>query len=130
MRLRDEMQIEFTIAADRLAIIDAVPVPRSARAAVQVVVALAKDGVIDRREALNRIAPRTLNEVLHPLIDPATPRERIVRGIAASPGAAAGKLVFSSTAAQAMAARARPASWPSARPAPRTCAGCTRRAGC
>jgi pyruvate,orthophosphate dikinase len=107
-RLRDEMQLEFTIAAGRLAIIDAVIVPRSARASVQVVVALAQDDVITRSEALLRVPPRALNEVLHPQIDPATPRTRIVRGIAASPGAAAGKLVFSSTVAQAMAAQDEP----------------------
>jgi pyruvate,orthophosphate dikinase len=104
-RLHDEMQIEFTIQANRLAVIDAVSVQRSARAAVQVVVALAEDGVITRDEALMRIPPRALNEILHPLIDPATPRRVIVRGIAASPGAAAGKLVFSSTVAQVMAAQ-------------------------
>ncbi|QIE42413.1 pyruvate, phosphate dikinase [Rhodobacteraceae bacterium SC52] len=107
-RLRDETQLEFTIAEGKLAIIDAVVVPRSSRAAVQVVVALARDGIITRNEALLRIPPRALNEVLHPLIDPETPRTRIVRGIAASPGAAAGKLVFSSTVAQTMAAQDEP----------------------
>jgi pyruvate,orthophosphate dikinase len=108
VRMRDEMRLEFTISANRLAIVDAVLVPRSARAAVQVVVALAQDGVISRAEALQRIPPGALNEVLHPLIDPDTPRRCIARGIAASPGAAAGKLVFSSTVAQAMKAQDEP----------------------
>ena len=103
-RMREEMQLEFTISANRLAVVDAVVVPRSSRAQVQIVVALAQDGIIPRSEALMRVPPRALNEVLHPLIHPATPRRCIARGIAASPGAAAGKLVFSSTVAQAMAA--------------------------
>ncbi|MEV8466442.1 putative PEP-binding protein [Fluviibacterium sp. DFM31] len=103
--LRDEAQVEFTIHEGDLAILDAIPVIRSAQAAVRVVVGLAEDNIISRHEALSRIPPRALNEVLHPRIDPETPRTRIVQGIAASPGAAAGKLVFSSTTAQAMAAQ-------------------------
>lgn len=103
--LRDEIQLQFAIHAGQLAVLDARPVSRSAQAAVRVVVGLADDGIITRAEALSRIPPRSLNEVLHPRIDPETPRTRIVKGIAASPGAAAGKLVFSSTTAQAMAAQ-------------------------
>jgi len=104
-RLHEEMQLEFTISAGRLTVIDAINVPRSARAAVQAVVALAQDRIIARDVALLRIPPGALTEVLHPLIDPETPRTRLARGIAASPGAAAGKLVFSSTTALAMAAQ-------------------------
>ncbi|MCA8880519.1 MAG: pyruvate, phosphate dikinase [Rhodobacteraceae bacterium] len=103
--LKQEMQIEFTIHAGALAIIDARPVLLSARAAVEVAVALAEDGIISRDHALMRVAPRALHEVLHPQVDPRAPRQVMARGIAASPGAASGKLVFSSTTAQAMAAQ-------------------------
>ena len=104
-KLREEMQLEFTIQAGHLAIIDAVMVPRSARASVQIAVSLARDGVIDRADALLRVPPRALNEVLHPQIDPETPRTILMKAVAASPGAASGRLVFSSTTAQAMAAQ-------------------------
>jgi len=103
--LREEMQLEFTIEAGRLSVIDAAPAPRSARAAVAVVTGLAEDEVITRGDALLRIAPQELAQLLHPQVRAAAPRDVIARGIAASPGAAAGRVVFSATAAQAMAAQ-------------------------
>ncbi|MFN4154681.1 MAG: putative PEP-binding protein [Paracoccaceae bacterium] len=104
-RLREEMQIEFTIEDGRLAVIDAVRVQRSARAGLRIAVALAEDGVIPREEAVLRVEPRALSELLHPQVDPRGLRDVIARGIAASPGAAVGRIVFSSHAAQASAAR-------------------------
>lgn len=104
-RLRDEMQLEFTIHAGHLSILDAVNVQRNAAASVKIAVTLANDDIIAREEALMRVAPRALNEVLHRQIDPAARRTAMARGIAASPGAAVGVLVFSSTRAQAMAAQ-------------------------
>ena len=100
-RLREEMQIEFTLMEGRLAILDAVRVPRSARADVRIAVDLAEDGVISREEALMRIAPFTLNQMMHRQLDPEAPRDVLTRGIAAAPGAATGKIVFSAAAAQA-----------------------------
>lgn len=108
MELREEMQVEFTIQAGDLAILDAIRVPRSARAAVQVAVMLATDGIISREEALMRVPPRSLNEILHRQVDHATSHIASVQAIGASPGAAVGKLVFSSTAAQALAAQDEP----------------------
>ena len=107
-KLREEMQIEFTIEDGRLAVIDAVRVPRSARAGLRIAVALATDGIIGREEALLRVEPRALGELLHPQIDPRGSREVVATGIAASPGAATGRIVFSSAAAQASAARDEP----------------------
>ena len=104
-RLREEMQIEFTIDAGRLAILDAVRVQRSARAGVAVAVALAEDGVIGRDEAILRIPAASLTEVLHRQVDPDGARDVIATGIAASPGAATGRLCFTSAAAQAADAR-------------------------
>jgi pyruvate,orthophosphate dikinase len=107
-RLREEMQIEFTIEDGQLAVLDAVKVQRSARAALRIAVALAEDGVIPREEAVLRVEPRALSELLHPQVDPRGTRDVIARGIAASPGGAAGRIVFSSHDAQASAARGEP----------------------
>ena len=104
-RLREEMQIEFTIEDGHLAVLDAVKVQRSARAGLRIAVALADDGVIAPEEAVLRVEPRALSELLHPQVDPRGPRDVVARGIAASPGAAVGRIVFSSSAAQASAAR-------------------------
>ena len=107
-RLREEMQIEFTLDGGHLSVLDAVRVQRSARASVRIAVALAEDGVIEKGDAVLRIAPGGLSEMLHRQVDPAAHREVLAQGVAASPGAATGRLVFSSEAAQASAARGEP----------------------
>lgn len=104
-RLREEMQIEFTMQKGALRVLDAVRVPRSARAEVAIAVALAEDGVIPRAEALCRVAPGTLNQLLHRQVAPSAPRDVLTRGIAAAPGAATGRIVFSAAAAQAAMAQ-------------------------
>ncbi|MFD1912779.1 putative PEP-binding protein [Halodurantibacterium flavum] len=107
-RLREEMQIEFTLEDGRLAVLDAVRVGRSSRAAVAIAVSLARDGIIPREEAIRRVEPRALSELLHRQVDPRGPRDVFARGIAASPGAAQGRIVFTSDGAQASAARGEP----------------------
>lgn len=107
-KLREEMQIEFTIENGRLWVLDALRVPRASRAEVRTAVSLATDGILTRKEALMRVSPRALSELLHRQIDPRGLRNVIARGIGASPGAATGKIVFTSTAAQASAARGEP----------------------
>ncbi|GAB4285596.1 MAG: PEP-utilizing enzyme [Roseovarius sp.] len=107
-KLREEMQAEFTIENGRLYLLDGVRVARSARAAIAIAVALAEDGIISREEALMRIEPRALNELLHRQVDPAVERAPLARGIAASPGAASGRIVFNAAEAQASAARGEP----------------------
>ncbi|WP_230426390.1 putative PEP-binding protein [Paragemmobacter aquarius] len=107
-KLREEMQIEFTIEDGRLSVLDAVKVARSARAGLKIAVALARDGIITENEAVLRVAPRSLTEMLHFQVDPRGPRDVFIKGIAASPGAATGRIVFSSAAAQASAARGEP----------------------
>ena len=104
-RLRAEMQLEFVISDGELFILDGVRVARSSRAAVRIAVALADEGIISREEALMRVQPRTLTELLHRQVDPRAKRDVIGRGIAASPGAATGKIVFNANDAQASAAR-------------------------
>jgi pyruvate,orthophosphate dikinase len=108
IRLREEMQVEFTIENGVVHILDGVRIQRSARAAVRIAVALAEEGIISREEALMRIEPRALNELLHRQVDPEAKRDVVGAGVAASPGAARGKLVFSEAAAQASAARREP----------------------
>lgn len=107
-RLREEMQMEFTISNGEVHILDGVRLQRSARAGVRIAVALAEDKIIPREEAVLRIEPRALNELLHRQVDPEAERDEIVTGVAASPGAATGKIVFSAVAAQASAARGEP----------------------
>ena len=104
-RMREEMQIEFTVDGGKLSVLDAVKVARSTRAGLRIAVALADDGVISRSDAILRVEPRALTELLHPQVDRRGARDVIVRGIAASPGGATGRIVFSSDAAQASAAR-------------------------
>jgi pyruvate,orthophosphate dikinase len=105
IRLREQMQAEFTIEDGKVHILDGVRVARSARAAVRIAVALAQDGIISKEEALLRIEPRAMNELLHRQVDPEAQRDAIAFGIAASPGAATGRIVFSAAEAQASAAR-------------------------
>jgi len=107
-RLREEMQLEFVVENGRVHILDGVRVARSARAAVRIAVALAEDGVIPKEEALMRVDAHILNELLHRQVAPEAERDVIGRGIAASPGAATGKLVFTAAGAQASAARGEP----------------------
>ncbi len=107
-RLRAEMQIEFTIADGRAHILDGIRVPRSSRAALKIAVRLAEDDIISRAEAVMRIEPRAISELLHRQIAPGASRDTIGHGVAASPGAATGKIVFSSSDAQASAARNEP----------------------
>jgi len=106
--LREEMQVEFVIANGEVHILDGVRVPRSARATVRVAVRLAQDGIITPQEAVMRVEPNMLTEMLHRQVDPEAKRDVLAAGIAASPGAASGKIVFTSAEAQASAARREP----------------------
>src|SRR6056297_949894 len=105
VKLRAEMQAEFTIENGEVFLLDGVRVSRNARSAVAISVALAEDGIISREEALMRVEPRGLNELLHRQIDPEAQRDVLARGIAASPGAASGRIVFTANEAQAAEAR-------------------------
>ncbi|WP_374633354.1 putative PEP-binding protein [Paracoccus sp. (in: a-proteobacteria)] len=104
-RLREEMQIEFVVSDSRVSIIDAVRVQRSSRASVRIAVALARDGIIAPQDAVMRVEPRALSDLLHHQVDPRAPRDVIARGINASPGAATGRIVFNAAAAQDAEAR-------------------------
>ncbi|WP_370400957.1 putative PEP-binding protein [Sulfitobacter sp. JB4-11] len=107
-KLRAEMQVEFVLEDGTLHILDGVRVARSSQAAVRIAVALADDGIIPREEALMRVEPRTLSELLHRQVAPGAKRDVIGGGIAASPGAATGRIVFNAADAQACASRNEP----------------------
>lgn len=104
-KLREEMQVEFVIQNGQVHILDGVRVPRGSRAAVRIAVRLAQDGIITPQEAVMRVDPHALNELLHRQVAPDARRDVLARGIGASPGAATGRIVFSAAEAQASAAR-------------------------
>ncbi len=108
VKLREEMQVEFVIESGHVHILDGVRVQRSARAAMRIAVRLAEDGIITPQEAVMRVDPHSLNELLHRQVHPETERDVLTTGIAASPGAATGKIVFTAAEAQASAARGEP----------------------
>lgn len=108
IRLREEMEIKFILRNGELTILDAIRVQRSSRAAVRIAVDLATSGVIPKEEAVMRVQPAALSELLHRQVDRTAKRDFLVRGIPASPGAASGRLVFSANEAQASAAREEP----------------------
>jgi pyruvate,orthophosphate dikinase len=107
-KLREEMQVEFVIENGHVHLLDGVRVPRNSRASVRIAVRLAQDGIITQQEAIMRIDPHSLNELLHRQVDPTADRDILATGIAASPGAATGQIVFTAVEAQASAARREP----------------------
>ncbi|MEL7464389.1 MAG: pyruvate, phosphate dikinase [Pseudomonadota bacterium] len=103
--LSEALSLEFTVHDGEVFILDAQPLRTGARAAVRIAVDLAESGAITRDRALLRIAPSSLVAHLHHSISARARREVIGRGLAASPGAATGPIVFSPEAAEALAAR-------------------------
>ena len=103
--LGEAFRIEFSVHDGHASVLDALPVRRTARAAVRIAVDLARRGAISRETALLRIEPRSLIEHLHPQIDPSATRDVFGSGLAASPGAASGRIVFTAEAAQTAAAQ-------------------------
>lgn len=104
-KLREEMQVEFVIGNGRVHILDGVRVSRSSRAAVRIAVQLARDGIITPQEAVMRVDPHAVTELLHRQVAPDAVRDLLATGIGASPGAATGRIVFTSAEAQSSAAR-------------------------
>jgi pyruvate, orthophosphate dikinase len=92
---RDMQDIEFTIQSKRLWLLQTRSGKRTGKAMVKIAVDLAREGLITREEAVLRIEPDKLDELLHPTFDRSAPKEVIARGLPASPGAAMGKVVFS-----------------------------------
>ena len=102
---RDVQDIEFTVEQGRLYMLQTRSGKRTARAALKIAVDLAAEGLITREEAIQRVEPAALDQLLHPAIDPGAPRDVIAHGLPASPGAAVGKLVFDAGEAERLGAQ-------------------------
>jgi len=101
---RDMQDIEFTVEQGTLYMLQTRNGKRTAKAALKIAVDMAAEGVISKTEAINRVEPASLDQLLHPTIDPTAHRDVIAVGLPASPGAATGKIVFDSDAAEKAAA--------------------------
>ncbi|MFM9843550.1 MAG: pyruvate, phosphate dikinase [Dongiaceae bacterium] len=97
---RDMQDIEFTVQQGRLWMLQTRSGKRTAAAALKIAVDMVAEGLIDRRQAVRRIDPASLDQLLHPTLDPKAARKVIARGLPASPGAAAGKAVFTADEAE------------------------------
>lgn len=91
---KDMQDIEFTIQNEKLYMLQTRNGKRTATAAVNIAVDMVNEGLIDKRTAITRIDPSTLDQLLHPMFDPKANKQVIDRGLPASPGAATGKVVF------------------------------------
>ncbi len=101
---RDMQDIEFTVERGRLFMLQTRSGKRTAKAALKIAVDMAREGLISEEEAVLRIDPSALDQLLHPTLDPAAPRHVIAKGLPASPGAACGVVVFDSDTAERYAA--------------------------
>jgi pyruvate,orthophosphate dikinase len=93
---RDMQDLEFTVEQGKLWMLQTRSGKRTAKAALRIAVELAKEGLITEEEAVARIDPASLDQLLHPTIDPNAERNVIANGLPASPGAASGEIVFTS----------------------------------
>jgi pyruvate,orthophosphate dikinase len=97
---RDMQDIEFTIEKGRLFMLQTRNGKRTAKAAVKIAVDMVKEGLISEKEAVLRVAPEQLDQLLHPSLDPDAAKTVIAKGLPASPGAASGEIVFSADEAE------------------------------
>ncbi|MGB5779486.1 MAG: pyruvate, phosphate dikinase [Allopontixanthobacter sediminis] len=102
---RDMQDIEFTVQQGKLWMLQTRSGKRTARAALKMAVEMVGEGLIDEREAVLRIDPMALDQLLHPRLDPDAPRTVLTTGLPASPGAASGKIVLDADTAEQFAAR-------------------------
>jgi len=100
---KDMQDIEFTIEKGKLYMLQTRNGKRTARAAIHIAVEMVKEGLIDKKEAVKRIAPDQLDQLLHPSLDPEAEKQVIAKGLPASPGAASGIVVFSADEAEEQA---------------------------
>jgi pyruvate,orthophosphate dikinase len=97
---RDMQDIEFTVERGTLWMLQTRSGKRTARAALRIAVDMAEEGLISQEEAVLRIDPSALDQLLHPTLDPKADRKVIAKGLPASPGAACGKAVFDADTAE------------------------------
>ncbi|MGF1624918.1 MAG: pyruvate, phosphate dikinase [Alphaproteobacteria bacterium] len=104
LHYRDMQDVEFTVERGRLFMLQTRTGKRSAAAAVKIAVDMVAEGLIDRSEAIRRVSPDSLDQLLHPTLDPKAPRTLLTRGLPASPGSASGAVVFNAATAADRAA--------------------------
>jgi pyruvate, orthophosphate dikinase len=102
---RDMQDIEFTVQQGKLYMLQTRTGKRTAEAALKIAVDCAEGGLITKEEAVQRIDPGSLDQLLHPRLDPKAAKTVLARGLPASPGAASGKVVFSADEAEARTAK-------------------------
>ena len=100
---RDMQDIEFTIEKHKLYMLQTRNGKRTAKAAVKIAVDMVDEGLISKEEAVLRVGPNQLDQLLHPSLDPDAERDVIAKGLPASPGAASGEVVFSADEAEEFA---------------------------
>jgi pyruvate,orthophosphate dikinase len=100
---RDMQDIEFTIQEGTLWMLQTRNGKRTAKAALKIAVDLCEEGKISEDEAVMRVNPAALDQLLHPSLDPDAPRDLLTRGLPASPGAASGEVVFNADDAERLA---------------------------
>ncbi|RRD47563.1 pyruvate, phosphate dikinase [Tessaracoccus sp. OH4464_COT-324] len=105
---RDMQDIEFTVEDGKLFLLQTRNGKRTAAAALKVASDLVDEGLIDKSEALRRIEPRQLDQLLHPAIDPKHGKRPVAKGLPASPGAAVGEVVFDADTAAERGGRGEP----------------------
>ena len=98
---RDMQDMEFTVETGKLWMLQTRNGKRTAKAALRIAVELASEGLITQEEAITRVEPAALDQLLHPTIDPKAERKILASGLPASPGAASGAIVFNSDDAEA-----------------------------
>nr|WP_260583863.1 pyruvate, phosphate dikinase [Sphingopyxis sp. PET50] len=97
---RDMQDIEFTVERGKLWMLQTRSGKRTAKAALKIAVDMAAEGLISEEEAVQRVDPGALDQLLHPTLDPKAPRDVLTKGLPASPGAASGKIMFDADSAE------------------------------
>jgi pyruvate,orthophosphate dikinase len=102
---KDMQDIEFTVQQNKLYMLQTRNGKRTVAASLRMAVEMAREGLIDEAEAVMRVNPSSLDQLLHPMLDPKAPRTLLGKGLPASPGAASGIVVFSADEAESRAAK-------------------------
>src|SRR5215471_160450 len=97
---RDMQDVEFTVQEGKLFMLQTRGAKRTAKAALRVATEMVREGLIGQDEAILRVDPSALDQLLHPTLDASAPKELIASGLAASPGAASGEAVFTADEAE------------------------------
>lgn len=102
---KDMQDIEFTIQNNKVWMLQTRSGKRTGKAAVRIAVEMVREKILNEKEAVLRVSPGHLDQLLHPMLDPKAPKNILAKGLPASPGAAVGRVVFSADEAQEWAER-------------------------